>query len=166
MAKGSPYGLSKGDRRRIDRHLDYLGQRRISGSDEATLAGAVRIAAGLRDASSSGVVAIALVPIAIAVLVGAASTDFVLAMWLLAFLFCAGMLSIVVIVSRGQASTAEAARAVVEYRLEVARSARSAPSDQPRRSGWLQRARERRREARADRWVAVGRRKIGPGLNE
>ena len=155
MAKRSPYGLTKGDRRRIDRHLDYLGQRPLSGSDEATLAGAARLATGLRDASSSGTVAIALVSIAVAVVVGAGSTNVALAMWLLVFLIGAGLMSVVVIASRGQASTAEAARAVVEHRLEVARSARSAPSDQERRSGLFQRVRERRHRARAGRRGAV-----------
>lgn len=149
MAKHPTYGLTKGDRRRIDRHLKYLGQPRLSDGEEATLAGAVRLAIGLRDASSSGTVAIAMVSIAVAVVVGGASTNIVLAMWLIAFLVGAGLMSMVVIVSRGQASTAEAARAVVEHRLEVARSARSTPSDQPRRSGLFRRIRERRHRARA-----------------
>lgn len=142
MAKRPPYGLTKEDRRRIDRHLDYLGQRSLSDGEEATLAGAARLAIGLRDASSSGAVTIALVSIAVAVVVGAASTNVVLAMWLVVFLVGAGLMSVVVIVSRGQASTAEAARAVVEHRLEVARSARSAPSDQPRRPGLFRRVQE------------------------
>ena len=148
MTKRPPYGLTKGDRRRIDRHLEYLGQPRLSDGEEATLAGAVRLAIGLRDASSSGTVAIAMVSIAVAVVVGGASTNIVLAMWLIAFLVGAGLMGMVVIVSRGQASTAEAARAVVEHRLEVARSARSTPSYQPRRSGLFRRVRERRNRAR------------------
>lgn len=149
MAKHTPpYGLTKGDRRRIDRHLEYLGQPRLRDSEEATLAGAVRLAIGLRDAPSSGTVAISMVPIAVAVVVGGASANIVLAMWLIAFLIGAGLLSIVVISSRGQASTAKAARAVVEHRLEVARPARSTLSEQPLRSGLFRRVQERRHRAR------------------
>lgn len=151
MSKGSPYGLSKGERRRIDRHLDYLDQRPIRGREEATIAGSARLATGLRDASSIGMLAIAIVPIAVAVVVGGASTDVSTAMLLLGFLFGAAMMGVVVIVSRGQAAAAEAARAVVEYRLEVARSARFAPADRSSRPRLFQRFRRHRRDARAGR---------------
>lgn len=155
MSKGSPYGLSKGERRRIDRHLDYLDQRPISGREEATIAGAARLATGLRDASSIGMLAIAIVPIAVAVVVGGASTDVSTVMLLLGFLFGAAMMGVVVIVSRGQAAAAEAARAVVEHRLEVARSARSALADRSSRPGLFQRVRRHRRDARTGHWEAI-----------
>lgn len=151
MAKHSAYGLTKRDRRWIDSHLEHLGQPRLRDGEEATLAGAVRLATGLRDASASGTMAIATASLLVAVVVGGASTNGTLAKLLAAFLGTAVFMSLLAIVSRWVASTAEAAQAVVEHRLEVARSARSDPPDQPRRSGLFRRVREGRNRSRAGR---------------
>ncbi|WP_422117698.1 hypothetical protein [Brachybacterium sp. UNK5269] len=155
MSKRSPYGLAKGDRRRIDRHLDHLDQRPISGSDEATIAGAVCLATGLHDASSIAALTIGLVPITIAVVVGGASTNMSIAMLLLGLLIGAALMGSVVIAIKAQASTAEAARAVVEHRVSAARSLHTASAEISNQSGRFQRVRRRRRVARATRPEAL-----------